>query len=112
MSASSLPPPEAAIRLAAILGRSTRGYVGPANWSISPFAKVSGNERYLRIPAEDRSPRERSLRIATVDLAVGMVISREVHDALDVRALLLSVRPPHLHLTRLTSAKSAPAIGG
>jgi hypothetical protein len=28
------------------------------------------------------------------------------------RALLLSVRPSHLHLTRLTSAKSAPAIGG
>jgi len=42
------------------------------------------HDRYLRIPAEDRS--RLSLRIATVDLAVGMVISREVHDALDVRA--------------------------
>ena len=29
--------------------------------------------------------REGSLRIATAELAVGMDISREVHDALDVR---------------------------
>jgi len=49
-------------------------------------AEIRVFQQYLRIPAEHRSPREGSLRIATVDPAVGMVISREVHDALDVRA--------------------------
>jgi hypothetical protein len=56
----------AAIPLAAFLGHRRELQIA----FVDPF-DLPPNDRYLRIPAEDRSRPEGSLRIATVDVAVG-----------------------------------------
>jgi hypothetical protein len=90
------------------LGRSRRASSG----RVDPFAAQFGYDRHLRNPAEDRSRREGSLRIATVDIvgnaaARGRRQSSERASGLDIseswrvpvgRRRLLVCRPPPTYL--------------
>jgi hypothetical protein len=66
-----------------------------ATYRVDPFAAPLGYDRYVRIPAEDRSRREGSRRLATVDVAVGGNGHFERFTArVGVRVLPITLTPP------------------